>query len=235
MSTIYADNGFMARRQKERAQDELYINPLPVRIWHWINASGFVLLILTGAQIRYVDLFNLMNFEAAVKLHNWVGFTVIANYFVWLGYYLTSERIRVYHPELHPRQFFERAIRQARYYGYGIFKGERSPHHVRPLDKFNPMQSIAYQIIMLLVVPVQFATGVLMWDVKRFQHWIEMVGGIRVVDTIHVLGFIVFVSFILVHAYMGTLGQRPSTHFKEMFTGYEEPEASEEPHEPPAD
>ena len=32
----------------------LYVNPLPVRIWHWTNAIGFVLLILTGLQIRYV-------------------------------------------------------------------------------------------------------------------------------------------------------------------------------------
>jgi len=224
MSTIYADNGYFAKRRKTREQDELYINPLPVRVWHWINALGFVLLILTGVQLRYMELFNAMSFEAAVKLHNWVGFAVIANYFVWLGYYLTSDRIKVYHPELDVRKFFERAWKQARYYGYGIFKGERSPHHVRPYDKFNPMQSISYQIIMLLVVPVQFATGLMMWDVKRFQQWIDVFGGIRVIDTIHVLIFIVFVFFILVHAYMGMLGKRPSTHFKEMFTGYEEPE-----------
>ena len=34
---------------------KLYINPLPVRIWHWTNALGFVLLIATGLQIRYLD------------------------------------------------------------------------------------------------------------------------------------------------------------------------------------
>jgi thiosulfate reductase cytochrome b subunit len=45
-----------------------------------------------------------------------------------------------------------------------------------------------------------------------------------VVDTIHVVLFIFFVFFILVHAYMGMLGPKPSTHYKEMFTGYEEPE-----------
>jgi len=50
-----------------------------------------------------------------------------------------------------------------------------------------------------------------------------MVGGLRVVNTVHVLMFILFVMFILVHAYMGFLGAKPSTHFKEMFTGYEEP------------
>ena len=33
----------------------LYINPLPVRIWHWLHAMGFVTLILTGIQIRYTN------------------------------------------------------------------------------------------------------------------------------------------------------------------------------------
>ena len=30
---------------------KVYINPLPVRIWHWTNAVGFVLMILTALQI----------------------------------------------------------------------------------------------------------------------------------------------------------------------------------------
>ena len=32
---------------------KLYVNPLPVRIWHWANAIGFVLLIATGLQSRW--------------------------------------------------------------------------------------------------------------------------------------------------------------------------------------
>ena len=203
-------------------REETYINPLPVRIWHWINALGFVLLILTGFQIRYVDIFNLMTFEAAVKLHNWVGFTVIANYFLWLGYYLFSDRITNYHPVLDAERFFRNFFLQARYYSYGIFKGERSPHHVRPEDKFNPLQKLTYQLIMLIAAPINFITGLMMWDVKRFEGWIEMMGGIRVVDTIHVVIFILFVFFIFVHAYMGALGRTPSTHYREMITGYEE-------------
>jgi thiosulfate reductase cytochrome b subunit len=203
-------------------REETYINPLPVRIWHWINALGFVLLILTGFQLRYTDIFNLMTFEAAVKLHNWVGFTVIANYFLWLGYYLFSDRITNYHPVLDAERFFRNFFLQARYYSYGIFKGERSPHRVRPEDKFNPLQKLTYQLIMLIAAPINFITGLMMWDVKRFEGWIETMGGIRVVDTIHVVIFILFVFFIFVHAYMGALGRTPSTHYREMITGYEE-------------
>jgi thiosulfate reductase cytochrome b subunit len=35
--------------------------------------------------------------------------------------------------------------------------------------------------------------------------------------------FILFLGFIFVHIYMGFLGQKPSSHYKEMITGYEEP------------
>ena len=70
----------------------VYIHPLPVRIWHWANALGFVLLILTGIQIRYADLFNVISFELATELHNWIGIVVTANWFLWFFYYLVEVR-----------------------------------------------------------------------------------------------------------------------------------------------
>ena len=60
----------------------VFLHPLPVRLWHWTNVLGFLALIATGLQIRYVGLVNVMSFETAVSLHNIVGFVVIANFFV---------------------------------------------------------------------------------------------------------------------------------------------------------
>ena len=108
------------------------------------------------------------------------------------------------------------------YYGYGMFKGERNPHHIDPYDKFNPLQRMLYQILMLFLLPLQFATGLLMWDVKRFSGVIDMVGGVRVVDTVHVLIFIFFVFYMCFHPYLATLGHTPTAHIKAMITGYED-------------
>jgi thiosulfate reductase cytochrome b subunit len=200
--------------------ERIYVHPLPVRIWHWLNAVGFVVMIVTGIQIRYVGMIDMMSFRAAVNLHNWTGFLLIANFFIWLLFYLFSDKIKVYHPELSPTKHFRASFRQLQYYGYGIFRGDPNPHHVSAYRKFNPMQSMLYQVIMLLVVPIQFCTGILLWDLKRFSGAVELLGGVRVVDTVHVLIFIFFTSYILIHAYLGTLGHTPSAHFKEMFTGY---------------
>jgi thiosulfate reductase cytochrome b subunit len=203
---------------------KLYVNPLPVRIWHWTNAIGFLLLIATGLQIRFAGLTQLMSFKTAVVVHNWIGFVLIANFFVWLTFYLFSDKIKVYHPELSPMKYFRASFRQMQFYGYGIFRGDPNPHHVSVYRKFNPLQSMLYQIIMMLLVPIQFYTGVLLWDVTRFSSMVDMFGGVRVVDTVHVLLFIFFCGFIIVHVYLATLGHTRSAHFKAMLTGYEEVE-----------
>jgi len=200
----------------------LYIHPLPVRIWHWINAATCVLLVLTAIQIRYVGLINVVSFRIAVMVHNWLGFVLIANFFVWFVFYLASDKIRVYHPDLNPMRFFRGAMRQALFYGYGIFKGAPNPFHVSIYRKFNPLQAMTYQIVMLLLLPVQCITGVLLWNLTRFASVVALLGGVRVVDTVHVLIFIVFAFYIPFHAYLGTLGRTPMEHFKAMFTGYEE-------------
>src|SRR5512140_418396 len=113
----------MPQSKRNSAMARIYVHPLPVRIWHWVNALGFVALIVTGFQIRYGDVFQLMAFATAVSVHNTVGFMLIANYFVWLCFYLFSDKITVYHPELRPAVYFRDAIRQAMFYGYGIFRG----------------------------------------------------------------------------------------------------------------
>lgn len=201
---------------------KIYINPLPVRIWHWVNALGFVVLILTGLNIRYADVVALMSFATAVRVHNAIGFILIANYLVWLGFYLFTDKITVYHPELDPRKYFRDSLRQMLYYGYGIFRGDANPHHASAYRKFNALQALTYQIVMILLVPIQFYTGVLLWDLERFRGSIELFGGVRVVATVHVMLFIFFTGFIFVHPYLASLSTKPFAHFKAMITGYEE-------------
>jgi thiosulfate reductase cytochrome b subunit len=78
----------------------LYVHPAPVRVWHWINAVGIVLLVLTGIQIRYVEMVRLFSLEEAVNVHNYIGFVVIANYGLWVAYYFGTGKIKIYFPNL---------------------------------------------------------------------------------------------------------------------------------------
>jgi thiosulfate reductase cytochrome b subunit len=200
----------------------IYLHPLPVRIWHWINAVSFLVLIVTGLQIRYRELIGLMKFRTAVDIHNMLGFILIFNFFIWLLFYILTGKIRIYIPTLNIKKFITGCVRQARYYGYGLFMGEENPHHSTADNKFNPMQQMAYLSIMLLLIPLQLVTGLLLWDVKAFASYINIFGGIKIVDTIHVFLFLFFTSFLFVHIYLATLGHTVMAHIKAMFTGYEE-------------
>lgn len=210
---------------------KIYLHPIPIRLWHWINAAGFILLIVTAIQIRFGNIINLFSFETAVDIHSWTGFILIANYFIWLFYYLLTGKIKIYIPPIHhPVEFIKKSIRQAKFYGYGILVGDSNPHHSTPDNKFNPMQQISYLMIMVLLIPVQIITGLLLWDPKLFSGWVNLVGGIQIVDLVHVLLFIFFSAFIVVHFYLATLGHTTFAHIKAMFTGYEEEEEHEHAH-----
>jgi thiosulfate reductase cytochrome b subunit len=206
----------------------MYLHPLPLRIWHWLNALGMVTLALTGIQIRYVGVIDVLSFHTAVVVHNYTGFAVIANFFLWLLFHLFTDQARNYHAELNPAKLFKNSVDQLVYYGYGMFKGRPNPFHVAPYRKFNALQALTYQFVMFIWVPLQMITGILLWDIVRFGPVIDLVGGVRVVDTVHVLIFIVIALYIPMHAYLATLGHTPLEHIKAMITGYEEVEDDEQ-------
>lgn len=198
----------------------IYVHPGPVRVWHWINAAGFVLLVVTGLQIRFAEILSWFSLEDAIQIHNYVGFVVIANYGLWVSYYFGTMKIKIYFPNL--RTFIPDVIKQATYYGFGIFRGDPNPHTMTPDHKFNAMQQKAYVGLMFLFLPAQMISGLFLWRVKRFENYIDLLGGIKIVSTVHVLLFFFFMTFMFVHTYLATLGHTPFAHFKAMFTGYEE-------------
>jgi thiosulfate reductase cytochrome b subunit len=75
---------------------------------------------------------------------------------------------------------------------------------------------------MFVFLPAQMITGLFLWRVKRFENYIDLLGGVKIVSTIHVMLFFFFTAFIFVHFYLSTLGHTPLAHLKAMFTGYEE-------------
>lgn len=210
---------------------KIYLHPLPIRIWHWVNALGFIILILTGAQIKLGNKINLFSFETAVDIHSWLGFILLANYFIWSIYYLLTLKIKIYIPPLHhPIEFAKKAVTQAKFYGWGIMVGDQNPHHSTPDNKFNPLQQISYLMIMAALIPVQIITGLFLWDPNLFGPVVNLIGGIQIADTVHILLWIFFSAFIIVHFYLATLGHTTWAHIIAMFTGFEEEHEEHEEH-----
>jgi len=193
------------------------------RVWHWIQAVALVLLVLTGFAIHYPDRFGIFgSMVRALTWHSWIGFALIANAFLGLFYHFTAEKYYHFLPKID--DFTEGAIRQARFYLYGIFKGEPHPFETNARHKLNPLQRVTYLSLLNILLPYQILTGVLMWGVTRWPSTFEKVGGLKVLGPAHSLGSYLFLAFLIGHIYLATTGKTPLSLLRAMITGYEEPQ-----------
>jgi thiosulfate reductase cytochrome b subunit len=198
------------------------LNPLPVRIWHLVNGVGIVLLIITGIQLRGPETFPIFGpLKRAIVLHNFVAFIVVLDYFLWVLYYLVKRELKKqYVPTM--EDVTEGVMKQASYYFFRMFLGDPPMFEPKPEAKFNALQKITYFGIMFLIMPLQIITGILLYDIETFAAVIGVVGGVRVVDTLHVLLGYLFTAFLIAHLYLATLGRTVFAHFKAIILGYEE-------------
>ena len=203
----------------------IYLQPKPVRIWHWLNALGIITLCTTGAQIRfpeYVSLFG--SYKSSILLHNTAGFVVSISFSIWFFYYtfVARKMTDLYLPNRDDLQ--SGLLRQAKYYFLTYFLGWKNPHHPSPEDKFNPLQKSAYLAIMFVLVPLVCLTGLLMTNVEPLRNLIFMIGGLKLLVGMHFLLACSLCAFLFTHVYLATLGHTPLAHFKPMWTGWEEEE-----------
>jgi len=136
-----------------------------------------------------------------------------------LFYHLVSGEIRQFIPR--PYGFFDQAIRQARYYLVGIFRHEPHPFAKAPERKLNPLQQITYLALLNILLPLQIATGMLMWGAERWPMVDEVLGGLGTLGPIHAAGAWLFSAFLVAHIYLTTTGHSPLSNIRAMLTGWE--------------
>ena len=207
----------------------VYLTPMPVRIWHWLNAFGIVTLTITGLQIRFPDYVNIFGtYKAAIRLHNTAGEVVSVSYALWFIYYMfvTGTLVKLYVPTAD--DLTRGLFRQALFYFFNYFRGKPNPHHGTPDNKFNPLQKTAYLMIMIVLLPLVIMSGYILMYVAPLRELILLVGGIKTLVSAHFLIACCFCAFLFVHIYLATLGHTPLEHFKPMWHGWEEIEMDEE-------
>ena len=209
-------------------ENRIYLQPTPVRIWHWLNAFGIVTLIATGAQIRfpeYVALFA--SYKSAILLHNTAGLVVAGSFSLWFFYYSCVARnmFKIYVPNKEDLQ--HGLLRQARFYMLTYFLGWPNPHHPTPGNKFNPMQKSAYLAIMFVLVPLVSLTGILLTNVEPLRNLVILVGGLKILAALHFLLACSLCAFLFTHVYLATLGHTAFAYIKPMWTGWEEETGTE--------
>jgi thiosulfate reductase cytochrome b subunit len=197
----------------------IYLHPLPLRIWLWVNAFLGITLLITGIQLRVPGIASLQPHNTPLLLHRYAGWAMAASFVFWLVYSLSSRHLS--------RQYgirgrdLEGVFRQAKFYLVSIFKGEENPFRPTPDEKFTPLQKLAYGTIMCFFAPLLVITGVLLNDKFLFREYILQWDVVGVLDALHVMGAYVFALYLIVHIYMATLGRTATSHIRAMIVGYE--------------
>lgn len=197
-----------------------YVKSLWIRLWHWTNAFLIIGLAITGASLHFSDpKFAVIEFSVALSLHNVAGSLLVALYVAFLVGNLVSGNWRRFLPG--SSALARRCLAQARYYAWGIFKGDASPHSA-PIeaDEFNALQAIVYFGVLFLVMPVLVVSGLIYLFPQvapaEFFGW----SGLLPVALAHYLAAALVVAFLIGHIYLGTMGKSVTSSFRTMITGW---------------
>jgi thiosulfate reductase cytochrome b subunit len=196
---------------------KLYLYPVWLRAWHWLNALLFFASLVTGVSMHFA-LGWLIPFDVAVPVHNVAGILLTVSWVAFLvgnviggngKHYLVNIRAL-------PMDLF----RQVRYYVYGIFVNEPHPFHVSAEHKLNALQTLSYVGVMYGLVPLLIISGWAFLFSAELPETLFGIGTIWIVAMTHLLLAWMMLLFLVVHMYIITTGETPTTNIKAMITGW---------------
>ncbi|MBF0447922.1 MAG: cytochrome b/b6 domain-containing protein [Magnetococcales bacterium] len=195
--------------------------PLWLRIWHWCNASLFIILVVSGVSLHFAGPeAKLIPFKTARSIHNISGLLLLAGYLFYVVNNVRTNNIRHYKPVW--KGLPDRLIKQATFYGVGIFKGEHHPIPPTENQKFNPLQQLTYIAVMYLGIPTLILSGILLLLPEYAPDQFLGMGGIWPIAVLHYLVAIGLTAFLVSHIYLATVGETITHDLKKMINGMEE-------------
>lgn len=197
------------------------------RFWHWTQASLILFLAATGFEVH--GSFEIFGFEKAVQFHRVASWMLIGLIVFAIFWHITTGEWKQYIPTT--RKLKEQLL----YYVSGIFKGEKHPTTKTELSKLNPLQRMVYLSFKIILIPLTIISGILYLLYKTIDQNNLVVVEDYPLEGIafwHTLGAILLMVFLIVHVYMTTTGETPTSNIKAMLTGYEDLEDTHTENEP---
>lgn len=183
------------------------------RFWHWSQMLLISTLLLTGFDIH--GMIDVMPFEQAVMLHTSAAIGLVVLWVFAIFWHLTTGTWKHYVPTSNG------LFKVARFYAYGIFKGEQHPYRKAYLRKHNPLQALAYLSLKLMLFPAIWISGVLYllypwWGDAQSASYLSWVA------IIHVASAFAILVFVIAHIYLLTTGHSFKEHVMPMVNGFDE-------------
>ncbi len=190
------------------------------RVWHWSQMALIFTLLFSGSAVYGVN--SLMGFADAVTLHTWAAMILIVLWLFATFWLLTTGQWKHYMPTT--KHFIE----VARYYAFGIFKGEHHPYKKTFGRKHNPLQAMTYLLVKTIIFPAIWLSGIpyllISFGMGGFLNDL----GVGNIALIHTAAAIAITVFVIAHVYLLTTGHSFVEHIKPMITGYDDVELTDE-------
>ncbi|MCW8842603.1 MAG: cytochrome b/b6 domain-containing protein [Rhodobacteraceae bacterium] len=183
------------------------------RFWHWMQVVLIMALMVTGMGLNGVH--PLIPFGPAVMLHTLAALALLALWIFATFWLFTTGTWKQFIPKI------EGMVSVARFYAYGVFKGEEHPYEKIFWRKHNPLQAATYFVLKWFIFPAIWVTG-LLYLTYNFWAGSNSVVAITIIANLHLFAAYVIGAFIIVHIYLLTVGHGFRQHVKPMVTGYDE-------------
>ena len=188
------------------------------RFWHWTQMVLIMILLFTGFGIH--GFHHLLSFKTAVSWHTGSALVLLLLWVFAIFWHLTTGTWRHYVPTTNG------LLKVAKFYAFGIFKGERHPYRKAYWRKHNPLQAISYLALKLFLFPAIWISGILY---LLYSFWGGAASGetLMWVAVIHTAFAFAIAAFVIIHVYLLTTGHSFKEHVMPMISGFDEVELSE--------
>jgi thiosulfate reductase cytochrome b subunit len=183
------------------------IQPLWLRVTHWVNALAVLIMVTSGWQIYNASpIFPALTFPPAMTLGGWLGgaiqwhfagmWLLAANFLVYLSMNIASGRLH--------RRMFPLSVKAVFVDAYAALRGQLGHSD---LTRYNAVQKLAYLAVIVDLVVV-IVSGLVVWKSVQFPMLRNVMGGYDNARVVHFFCMSFLVAFFVVHVAMVALVPR---------------------------
>ena len=183
------------------------IQPLWVRIAHWINVIAVILMLLSGWKVYDASpIFAGLRFPEFMTLGGWLGgallwhfammWVLVANYVIYMGLNIATGRLR--------RKLLSITLASLVRDVVDVFRGKLEHED---LSRYNAVQKVAY-VLVIADIALLILSGLAVFKSVQFPVLREIMGGYDNARVVHFFAMAFIVVFLVVHIVMVALVPR---------------------------
>lgn len=180
----------------ELPREKVYVHALFVRVFHWVNALGITLMIMSGWRIYNASPLFDFKFPSGITLGGWLGgalqwhfaamWLLVINLLIFVIVGFATGHFRRRFMPVSPSTVLGDMTK--------ALKG-KLPHSD---TTYNAVQKAAY-IGVLLAIVLTIVSGAVVWKPVQFQELGLLMGGYEGARLVHFFGMTVICAFIVLH------------------------------------